>query len=475
MTTLRPLGSTGLDCHPLGFGCYRIMDGNAGHEAALRAYLARGGNLIDTSANYGDGASEVLVGKVLRGIPPGRAIVVTKGGYIQGQNMALAQERSFPEVVEYGPGIWHSIHPEFLETQVERSLERMKRDSVDVYLLHNPEYYLEDAAHRRPLTADDHDEFYRRIREAFRYLERQVEAGRIGFYGVSSNNFGQPAFEGRDRPTTMTSVARCLVEAQAVSDDHHFRVVQLPLNLYEAGGAIEPNNEGQTVLAFCRDRGLAVLANRPLNAFHQNQMIRLADWAEPGTLPPDLDALGAVLEPLSRHEARWPELSDEGVRLASGETPSELLLRIVPQVDSPMNWEQVAGRHVVEPIQAWLVDAREKSKEHQERRDWLRGFVEQLNALLASMERHISAKQQGASDEIRGRLAETGYAADDQSLSQIALGVLGGLDGLSCTLVGMRRPEYVEDAMGAAIVAGQDGVGEQNGLAVLRAFSSRNT
>ena len=475
MTTLRPLGSTGLDCHPLGFGCYRTMDGNAGHEAALRAYLARGGNLIDTSANYGDGASEVLVGKVLRGIPPGRVIVVTKGGYIQGQNMALAQGRSFPEVVEYGPGIWHSIHPEFLETQVERSLERMQRDSVDVYLLHNPEYYLEDAAHRRPLTADDHDEFYRRIREAFRYLEGQVEAGRIGFYGVSSNNFGQPPFEGRDRPTTMTSVARCLVEAQAVSDDHHFRVVQLPLNLYEAGGAIEPNNEGQTVLAFCRDRGLAVLANRPLNAFHQNQMIRLADWAEPGTLPPDLDALGAVLEPLSRHEARWPELSDEGVRLASGETPSELLLRIVPQVDSPMNWEQVAGRHVVEPIQAWLVDAREKSKEHQERRDWLRGFVEQLNALLASMERHISAKQQGASDEIRGRLAETGYAADDQSLSQIALGVLGGLDGLSCTLVGMRRPEYVEDAMGAAIVAGQDGVGEQNGLAVLRAFSSRNT
>ena len=24
----RPLGSTGLRCHPLGFGCYRIADGN---------------------------------------------------------------------------------------------------------------------------------------------------------------------------------------------------------------------------------------------------------------------------------------------------------------------------------------------------------------------------------------------------------------------------------------------------------------
>ena len=47
----RPLGSTGLRCFPLGFGCYRVADGNAAHEMALRAYLQRGGNLIDTSAN----------------------------------------------------------------------------------------------------------------------------------------------------------------------------------------------------------------------------------------------------------------------------------------------------------------------------------------------------------------------------------------------------------------------------------------
>ena len=128
MNPLRPLGSTGLHCHVLGFGCYRIMNGNADHEAALRAYLARGGNLIDTSANYGDGSSEELAGKVLQGIARARVIVVTKGGYIQGQNKALAQQRNFPEVVEYGPGISHCIHPEFLETQIERSCRRLGLD-----------------------------------------------------------------------------------------------------------------------------------------------------------------------------------------------------------------------------------------------------------------------------------------------------------------------------------------------------------
>ena len=146
MNEARPLGTTGLYCHPFGFGCYRVVNGNAGHEAALRHYLDLGGNLIDTSANYGDGASEELVAKVLANYPREKVIVVTKGGYIQGQNMALAEQRPFPEVVHYGSGIWHCIHPEFLETQIELSLARLKQDHVDVYLLHNPEYFLEDVA-----------------------------------------------------------------------------------------------------------------------------------------------------------------------------------------------------------------------------------------------------------------------------------------------------------------------------------------
>ena len=236
----RPLGDTGLSCHMLGFGCYRVVDGNSEHEAAMRAYLARGGNLIDTSANYGDGRSEELVGRVLRGISRDRVIVVTKGGYIQGRNMALAEQRNFPEVVEYGQGIWHSIHPEFLETQIELSLERLQLESADVYLLHNPEYFLEDIRHRRELELKDLDEFYRRVRAAFRFLESQVAAEKIRWYGISSNNFGLPAPpDSASAPSAMTSVSRCLAEAQAVSPDHHFRVVQLPLNLYEPGGALE--------------------------------------------------------------------------------------------------------------------------------------------------------------------------------------------------------------------------------------------
>jgi aryl-alcohol dehydrogenase-like predicted oxidoreductase len=469
MTGLHPLGATGLRCHPLGFGCYRVVDGNAGHESALRRYLAMGGNLIDTSANYGDGASEELVGKVLAGLPRDRVIIVTKGGYIQGQNMTLAEQQNFPEVVEYGPGIWHCIHPEFLATQIERSCSLMEQNYIDVYLLHNPEYYLEDIAHRRTLTKADHDEFYRRIREAFRFLEQKVADGVIGWYGVSSNNFGQPAMAAGKPCTTATSVARCLDEAEALAPDHHFRVVQLPLNLYESGGALNPNSAGQTVLEFCANKGIGVLANRPLNAFQNNQLIRLADWGPPGAPPPGVEQLRELLEPLSGLERAFELAMGQPISLATEETMSELFLRVVPQLPSLSHWQQAAPHHIVEPIQAWLLEARQQHGQDPVFEAWLEQFVARINPVFEAVQGQISAQQQSGSDAIRAKLVEAGYPADARPLSQIALHMLTSLKGLSCVLVGMRRNEYVEDAMSVAALAPVDG------LSILGRFSSQST
>ena len=454
----RPLGDTGLSCHMLGFGCYRVVDGNSEHEAAMRAYLARGGNLIDTSANYGDGASEELVGRVLRGIARERVIVVTKGGYIQGRNMVLAEQRNFPEVVEYGQGIWHSIHPEFLETQVELSLERLQLDAADVYLLHNPEYFLEDIRHKRGLTSQDLDEFYRRVREAFRFLEDQVAAGKIRWYGISSNNFGLPAPPGSaSPPTAMTSVSRCLAEARAVASDHHFRVVQLPLNLYEPGGALEPNNEGRAVLDFCRENGIGVLANRPLNAFHQNRMIRLADWIPAGQRRPGPEMIESMTAPLRQREQEFAEAFGEPPTLPSGETVSQLLLRVVPGLPKFSNAEQIVGGELIAPIQNWLASARDQYGENPAWASWMQGFVETINTALGEVGRLAGARQQGQSDGVRVKLRGAGYDVPQQSLSRLALQTLGGLEGLSSILVGMRRRTYVDDAFGVTEMEPVDG------------------
>jgi len=407
----------------------------------LRNYLDLGGNLIDTSANYTDGQSEILVGKVVKSYPRDRVIVVTKGGYIQGQNMRLAQSQSFPEVVEYGEGIWHCIHPEFLETQISFSSQRLQLETIDVFLLHNPEYFLSHQAHHKPLDAADHNEFYRRIGQAFRFLEEQVHRGRIRWYGISSNNFGlSPSQPER------TSVERCLSEAEKSTTEHHFRVIQLPMNLYESGGALIKINARETVLEFCQRRGLGVLANRPLNAFSDNRLIRLADFARPGENAPAKTELVALLNPLRQHERTLanglgvPSMAGRGAGLA------DMLEQIVPQVSSVDHWEQVVGRHVIAPLQRWIEENGRTYGNNVLWGSWLQEFFPLLHATFEEIERFVQAQQQSGSDAVRARLYNAGYPESSETLSQIALRLLTSLEGLSCVLAGMRRTTYVQDA-----------------------------
>jgi len=454
----RKLGATGLTCHPLGFGGYRIYRGNHPHEEALRAYLDRGGNLIDTSANYGDGMSEALIGEVLRDYSREKIVVVTKGGYIQGENMKLALREDFPEIVRWGEGLWHCIHPEFLRSQVRRSLERMQLNKVDIYLLHNPEYFLTDQAHNGNVAAG-HEVLYRRIGEAFRFLENQADEGTISWYGVSSNNFGNPA----DDPTA-TSVSRCLEEARRITKDHRFRVIQLPMNLYERGGALEANNFGKTALEYCQAENLGVLINRPLNAFSRNRLIRLADFTAPGQTPPDRGALPGILEPLRVHEQRIAR--ELQLPLLRGGGLAGLMLEIVPQLQSQSHWEQAAGKYVVEPLQSWLQEMQGRFAADPRWQAWVQDLALMVNPLFEEIGHFLAAREQVASDSAREILLSAGYPASDQSLSRMALNVLIHIPGVSCVLNGMRRIRYVEDALGVPEIT------PVRGLEILRHLSA---
>src|SRR2546425_11207224 len=239
-----PLGRTGLTVSRLGFGCYRVDDETPDHREALAASFASGCNLIDTSTNYTDGGSERLVGQVLQescraGRPAREAlVVVSKIGYVQGENLSLAMERErsgfpFPEMVKYMDGCWHCIHPDFLRDQVARSRERLRLETVDVCLLHNPEYFFSDAkkhSHGRPLD-ELRAEFYRRVREAFAFFEEVARRYEIGCYGVSSNT----VVAAPDEPEA-TSVTWLLNAAEeAGGTGHPLRGRPRPDNPFQAG------------------------------------------------------------------------------------------------------------------------------------------------------------------------------------------------------------------------------------------------
>ncbi len=286
------LGRTGLHVSQAGFGGYRISAGIAEHAAALQHALVSGITLIDTSANYADGGSEELVGQVLAHMVDSgelrrdTVVVVSKAGYLQGKNFTLSQERKrlgrpFPELVPYADGLEHCIHPEFLEDQLTRTLERLGLETIDVYLLHNPEYYLGWAAHNGMDPSAAQIEYDRRIANAFRHLETEVARGRIRWYGISSNTFPAPASDPQ-----FTCLERVWEMAEAIGPEHHFGVVQLPMNLYEDGAVLLANQPcGVTALEFARQKNLGVLINRPLNAFTENRLLRLADVDAAERLP----------------------------------------------------------------------------------------------------------------------------------------------------------------------------------------------
>src|SRR3954471_20137590 len=79
----RYLGATGLRVSRLGLGTMTWGRDTDEHEAReqLIAFVEAGGTLLDTAAGYGDGASEELLGRLLRdSVSRDQVVLATKAG-----------------------------------------------------------------------------------------------------------------------------------------------------------------------------------------------------------------------------------------------------------------------------------------------------------------------------------------------------------------------------------------------------------
>lgn len=445
----------------VGFGSYRVSAGEKIHEQALRQALQSGINLIDTSSNYGDGHSERLIGRILtEQIDTGelrreQVVIVSKVGYLQGFNYTLAQQRKkegrpFPNLVKYADGLDHCIHPEFLDDQLTRSLERLNLETLDVYLLHNPEYYL-SWAQRRPIPLDEaRHTFYQRIRLAFEFLEQAVADGRIQSYGISSNTFPEPA-----RSYTFTDLSRVWQIAQEISHDHHFRWVQLPMNLLETSAATEPNQpDGQSVLQFAQAHNLVVLVNRPLNAIVQENLTRLADVFPPN-YPATPEEVSTSVDSCVQLETQFANKHLSSLNL-DDETNQQLLdyLSVGRMLQGNwggfgtfQNWQDVKARFILPRSQTAVEFLSNRPNLPTEAALWLDEYVEAANITLAA----LSAFYQEQAAKRTRRIQETAVAADPdwqaKTLSQTAVRALRSSAGVSSVLVGMRQQSYVLDVL----------------------------
>ncbi|UCG06970.1 MAG: aldo/keto reductase [Desulfobacterales bacterium] len=455
------LGRTRLMASQAGFGGYRISSGVSQHEKALSAAIRSGINLIDTSANYADGGSETLVGQVLEDLTASgevkrqQVIVVSKLGYLQGENIALSQERKsegrpFQDLVEYGQGLEHCIHPEFIEDQLTRSLTRLKLETLDGYLLHNPEYYLGWAIKSGLSLESARREYYRRIRAAFEHLEKEVEKGRIRFYGISSNTFPSAAAD-----PEFTCLETVWQTAEAVSAAHHFGLVQMPFNLLEPGAVLEVNQPGgESALAFAAKKGLGVLTNRPLNAFAAGRLLRLADL--PQTERKDTSEVIEKIRRLGKSETRlwrkvFPHLDIPNglkVRLKQQNEVGDSLKHYWKNFGSYENFRQAQKGMFWPRVQGVFDFLAPYAKENEELDQWLADHpicLEEAFEAVGSIYVEEAAR-------VLKRIRYAVNGADPEweqqgTLSQKAIRALRSTTGMSVILVGMRRRAYVEDVL----------------------------
>jgi aryl-alcohol dehydrogenase-like predicted oxidoreductase len=444
-----------------GFGSYRVTLGEKNHEQALRFALQNGINLIDSSSNYGDGGAERLIGRVLtEQIDAGdlrreQMVVVSKAGYLQGFNYSLAQQRKkegrpFPNLVKYAEGLDHCIHPDFLDDQLTRSLERLNLETLDVYLLHNPEYYL-SWAKRRPIPLEEaRHTYYQRLRLAFQFLEEAVANGRIQSYGISSNTFPNPV-----RSYRFTNLAKMWQIAHDIRPDHHFRWVQLPMNLLETGAATEINQpDKQTVLQFAQAHDLAVLINRPLNAIAQESLTRLANVLPP-SYPATPEELSTSVDSCVQLETRFRDQFLAELNL-DNETSQQLMeyLAIGMMLDGQwggfgtyQNWRDVQAQFILPRSQTAVEFLSNRPNLPAEVALWLDAYVEAANIMLAA----VSAFYQEQAAKQTARIQETAVTIDPdwqaKTLSQTAVRALRSSAGVSSVLVGMRQQPYVQDVL----------------------------
>ena len=455
------LNSTGLLVSQAGFGCYRLDPRVKEHEDSLRKSLLSGVNLIDTSSNYGDGGAEEVVGAVLEdlittgNIYRDSVVVVSKVGYLQGQNYRLSQERKkrgipFNDLVLYTDGLEHCIHPEFISDQLTRSLGRLKLDTLDFYLLHNPEYYLSWASKTGLPLEEARKEYYSRIEQAFRYLETEVEKGRIKSYGISSNTLPSPASE-----SEFTSLEKVWEIAKSLSSKHHFRLIQFPMNILETGAITEKNKAtGQSVLEFARHKKIGTLINRPLNAITHNNLLRLAEVkatgrASEGEITGFIDGLiyseemlnDKILPQLDLSAATQSQVMEQ---LATG----AVLKEHWQSFGTYERWQELQEYYFIPRIKGVFDFLEKQGVLAEEISSWVNSHQEKVEALLEAVGSSYRVEAAKRCAHLKNRLSLVDMDwAQAATLSQMAIRALRSTAGITTVLVGMRRESYVEDVL----------------------------
>jgi aryl-alcohol dehydrogenase-like predicted oxidoreductase len=233
-----------------------------GYRRAVVAAVDGGINVIDTAINYRFQRSERAIREALKeliakGYSRDEIFICSKAGFLtpDGDMPPDANEYFSQEFMDRGvftpqdiAAGCHCMTPGYLADQLQRSRQNLGVECIDVFYLHNPETQLDDVPR---------DEFGKRLKEAFSYLESAVAEGHINFYGLATWN----AFREDPKAQGYLSLEEiALLATEVAGKDHHLRFVQLPLNLAMPEALMRPNQivSGKTMAMVQAGRALGI-------------------------------------------------------------------------------------------------------------------------------------------------------------------------------------------------------------------------
>lgn len=255
----------------IGLGTYLGAPTDAVDERYVESIehaLELGCNVLDTASNYRHQRSERAVGRALEQTSVDREaiFVSTKGGFVPFDGERPADPGQYVKETYVEPGHIdrsdlvagsHCIAPGYIDRQLDRSLENLGLDSIDLYYVHNPETQLRE---RSP------EAVYEQLEAVFTRLEERAAAGDIDHYGVATwDAFRVPA----DHPSHL-SIAEIVDRARAAAREAgtggtHFRAIQLPFNVAMADAFTVESQAGadgnQSALWFAANAGLDVFTS----------------------------------------------------------------------------------------------------------------------------------------------------------------------------------------------------------------------
>ncbi len=205
-------------------------------ENAVKQSILVGINIVDTAINYRFQKAERSVGKAISElISEGKInreeiFISTKNGYVTNDGDIKEDFWSYvnreyiktsiikPNDISSG---YHCMTVPYLEDQLNRSRKNLGLDCIDLIYLHNAvEGQIQDI---------QKSQFMENLKNVFEFYELQRKKGTIRFYGLATWECFRVQ---KDDPQSLQLSDVMNLAKQVGGDNHGFRFIQLPFNMY---------------------------------------------------------------------------------------------------------------------------------------------------------------------------------------------------------------------------------------------------